>query len=281
MVLDSKLLMIKQKFGIFALDDWKRVAPQDLLAMDGIGPVTLDMVRIWLAARNLTLANDQTPEFWKKHLSEAKIGAQMAEEDIAVTCPFTILVDVQEKHPFTFTELSADADQDHRPLIVPTIWRSLGVAMGDYSIEGFEGRCHIERKSMDDAHGTFLGWGERRARFEREIANLSEMECAAVVVECSFLQLIQQAPSHGKKSAQENAKILMRQVLAWKQDYRVPWEFCDGRRFAEVVTFRLLERFWRKCQERVKKERKEDAKRGHFETENGVGITSRMEGAAT
>lgn len=258
MVLDSKFLLIKQRFGIFTFEDWQRVAPRDILAIDGIGQVTLDHVRLYLAARNITLAGDQTPEFWKRHLSEARIGQQLAEDDMAVTCPFSILIDSQEKHPFTFTNLSADSDREYRPLIVPTIWRSLGASMGDYSIDGYEGQCHVERKSLDDAHGTFLGWGERRARFEREIANLSDMECAAVVVECSFLELIQRAPSRGKKTAQENAKILMRQVLAWQQDYRVPWVFCDGRRLAEVTTFRILERFWRKSQERVKKEDKRE-----------------------
>lgn len=259
MVLDSKFQAIKERFGIFEFADWTRISPRDILAMDGIGQVTLDHVRLYLAARNITLAGDRTPEFWNQHLSEARIGQQLAEEDIAVTCPFTVIVDVQEKHPFTFTDLSADSDREYRPLIVPTVCRALGVSMGDYSIDGYEGQCSIERKSLEDAHGTFLGWGERRARFEREIANLSEMECSAVVVESSFLSLIQQAPSRGKKSAQENAKILMRQVLAWQQDYRVPWVFCDGRRLAEIAAFRILERFWRKSQERVKQREKREA----------------------
>lgn len=259
MVLDAKFLKVKQHFGIFTFEDWKRVSPAEVLSVPDIGPVTLEHIRIYLAARNLTLRDDQTPEFWRKHLSEAKIGGQMTETDIAVTCPFSILIDSQEKHPFTFTDLSADADREFRPLIVPIIWRSLGVSMGDYSIDGHEGQCHIERKSLEDAHGTILGWGERRARFERELANLAQMECSAVVVECSFIQLVQQAPSRGRKTAQENAKILMRQVMAWQQDYRVPWMFCDSRRLAEIVTFRLLERFWRKRQERIKKREKQES----------------------
>jgi DNA excision repair protein ERCC-4 len=252
MVLDSRILLVKQHFGIYQLSDWSNIRPQDVVAIRDVGPATLDHIRLYLSAHNVTLKDDQTPDYWKKHLSDVKIGAQMSESDMAVTCPFTIVIDSQEKHPFTFTDLSADSDREHRPLIVPTIWRSLGTAMGDYSIDGYEDRCAIERKSLEDAHGTFLGWGERRARFEREIANLSQMECAAVVVESSFLEMVQRAPSRGKKSAQENAKILLRQVLAWQQDYRVPWVFCDGRRLAEIATFRILERFWRKNHEAAK-----------------------------
>ena len=104
----------------------------------------------------------------------------------------------------------------------------------------------IERKSLDDAHGAFLGWGRRRERFELELENLASFDCAAVVVECSFATLISGAPSRGKKTRGENAKILHRQILAWQQDYRVPWHFCDDRRLAEITAFRILERFWKK-----------------------------------
>lgn len=246
MVLDSKLLRIKKHFNIYALTDWSRVAPRDLLAMDGIGHVTLDMVRMWLAARNLTLAGDQTPEFWKRNLSSAKISAQMAEEDIFVICDFTILVDSQEKVPFTFADICADADRDHRPMIVPVIWKSLGPGMGDYSIDGYEGKCHVERKSLEDAHSTILSYGERNKRFERELETLAAMEAAAVVLETSVDELLTTVQQYGKRSASENRKTLFRQILAWQQDYRVPWFFAGSRQLAEHATFRVLERYWRK-----------------------------------
>jgi len=244
MVLDSRILKVKQHFGIFDLEKWTQITPEQVLQIPDVGPVTLEHVRLYLAARNLTLRGDQTPEYWKQHLSESRIGHTMGEEDIAVACPFLILIDELEKHPFCFRGMSADSDQHGLPVIVTTEFRSLGVSMGDYSIDGYVGQCHIERKSMDDAHGTILGWGERRERFVRELETLAEIDCAAVVVECTLADLIQNAPSRGKKSQQENAKILFRQVLAWTQDYRVPWHFCDGRRLAEMATFRILERYW-------------------------------------
>lgn len=253
MVFDKKVQQLKYHFGITKPEDWQHVHPEWILRQEGIGPVTLDHIRIWLAARGLTLKDDRTPEHWQQHLSAAKIGHSMGEEDTAVTCPFTVLIDAQEKHPFTFKGLQTDADQGNRPLIVPTEWRSLGPGWGDYSIDGWEGHVHLERKSAEDAVGTILGWGERRERFERELEQLAGIDCAAVIVECTIGRLCQYAPARGRKTVQENAKILFRQVLAWQQDFRVPWLFCDGRRMAEVAAFRTLERFWKKRKDSEKR----------------------------
>ena len=77
-----------------------------------------------------------------------------------VRCPFTILIDRQEKAPFSFAEIRARSfiDKDQR-LYVPCVERRyLGVGMGDYSLAGYEGRIGIERKSLADFQGTLLGW---------------------------------------------------------------------------------------------------------------------------
>lgn len=181
------------------------------------------------------------------------------------TCPFTILVDSAESQPFTFQNMTGDADIQNRPLIVPVRWCSLGRyphSKGDYSIEDFSDRVAVERKAMDDAWGTVLGWETdfhvrkelpgRRQRFEKELENLAKLEAAMVVVEATFDDCLRLCPQWGKKEARTNAKIFLRSVLAYMQDYRVPWLFCDGRRLAEVATFRFLERFWRKDLERRK-----------------------------
>lgn len=254
---DKRIEELQNHFGCRVLEDWQSVRPEWILNRKGFGQGILNFIRVELAMHGLTLKDDQTPEYWNKHLNRARIRQQMgfddSEADSMIVTPFTILIDAMEQHPFMFDGLTADANQQNRQLIIPREVRSLGESMGDYSIDGFEGMCHIERKSKDDAQGTFLGWGERRARFERELANLADMECCAVVIECSLQDLVQSAPSRGKKSAQENAKILFRQVLAWQQDYRVPWVFCETRRLAEMATFRILDRFWRKQQDRLKR----------------------------
>lgn len=243
---DSRFKRLFEHFNVQEPEDWKSVSPSEILAVHDVGESTLNMLRLHLAARGLTLLNDQTPAFWQAHLSDAKIGAaQISESDKAVVCPFQVAIDTREQQPFIFAGMLADANQDSRPLLVQTVRTSLGNSLGDYAIHGLYGHCHIERKSLSDAHGTILGWGDRRQQFKETLSNLAGLPSSAVIVECSFGELIRSAPARGKKSAGENGKILHRQVMAWMDDYRVPWLFCDNRRLAEITAFRWLYRYWR------------------------------------
>lgn len=176
---------------------------------------------------------------------------------------FSIIVDTAEQHAFTFTGLKSDADKKYTSLAVDIIRQSLGRhpdSLGDYSLAGGIGRCHIERKSMEDAQSTILGFNDgHRARFECELANLSQIESPLVVVECSLAGLIANAPQYGKKTAQQNAKILFRSVLAYQQDFpKVPWLFCDSRELAEQASYWFLHRWWEKNL-KVKRARKAEA----------------------
>lgn len=276
-MLDSKIQSLKDYFGVTHPEDWQAITPDMILRRDGIGQVTLDYLRLLLASRGLTLKGDRTPEYWQQHLKDVRISHTLANEpllddlgqgggDRGVLCPFVVLIDTAEQHPFSFQGMRSS---DDRPLIVNTEFRSLGRfpdSLGDYSLDTGVGRCHVERKSMEDAHGTFLGWtkkGEdvgRRDRFESELEKLSEMEAGLVIIECSFTDLIRLAPQYGRRSAQQNAKTLHRSIIAWNQDFAVNWLFCDGRRVAEQTTFQWLERWDRKDREERKREEKRLAK---------------------
>ena len=259
---DKAISNIRHQLGIHTLADWKEIRPEWILKMENVGQATLDHIRMYLAMRNITLKDDSTCDYWLKNLADVRIAKTLSYDDLTVANQFTILIDSAEQMPFGFRNIAVDVsdtpgdllkmvrieeiDQNEIKYLVPTKFQSLGVAKGDYSIEGHKGHCNIERKSMNDAHGTILGWGDHRARFERELEMLSTMNTAAVVVECSFGELLAKAPSHGKKTSAENRKILHRQVLSWQQTYRIPWFFCDNRRMAEVTTFRILQRYWKK-----------------------------------
>lgn len=173
--------------------------------------------------------------------------------------PFIILVDTAEGQPFTFSGHRADADKNYAPLIVEREYTCLGRhpdSLGDYSIKGLTGRVHVERKSMSDAWSTILGWESEyetsrglvghRNRFEKELENLSQIDCGLVVVEATIDQCILHMPARGTKTIQENRKIFYRSVLSCMQKYRVPWIWSSSRRAAEVDTFRWLELYWRK-----------------------------------
>ncbi len=239
--MDRKIQSLAKLFAVKSPTDWQAVLPDSVLAKPGIGGKSLDYLRLWLADQGLTLRGDRTPDYWQRMLSTAREG-EKANQPIA--CPFTILVDSQEKHPFGFTGFRTGAAHGYRPLDVQTEIKSLGPSHGDYSVDGFEGSIHIERKSLEDAHGTILGWGDHRERFDRTLQFLESIEFGAVVIECSLGAMLASAPARGRKSADENKLILNQQYLAWLLKYRaVKWIFCDSRRLAETETFRLFEKF--------------------------------------
>lgn len=167
-----------------------------------------------------------------------------------IPCPFTIYVDTAEQHPFDFKGLRADAVQEYQTYSVAIDKRCLGRhpdSLGDYSLQGGIGRCHIERKSMADLQSTLLGFEDgHRARFECELRNLSQIEAPLLVVECTKEDFLRQAPSYGKKSAQENAKILYRSIISIQQRFRVQVEWSGSRKMAQQDTFRWMYRFWEK-----------------------------------
>lgn len=276
MVFDSRLNQLRSHFGITRPEDWRDVSPSWIAELPGFGPGILSYIRLELAAKGITLRDDKTAEFWKQHLANTHITQAMGDpddeenEERHTIAPFTILIDSAEGQPWQFTGLKDDASDGGRPLIVPTEWRCLGRygsgdgSMGDYSISGYVGRVAIERKSMADAQSTILGWSGGRERFESELGNLSRMNeaggAAVVIVESSFQALITNAPEHGKRSKAQNAKALHRSVIAYQQDFRVGWLFCDGRRLAETTAYQFLARFWRKREEERKEERKAEKK---------------------
>lgn len=203
------------------------------------------------------------------------------EADSYVTCPFTVLIDSAESQPFTFQGLRADADRGDLPLYVPYEFANLGRhprSLGDYSIAGLVGHVAVERKSLEDAWSTILGWttdyqvergiNGRRERFKRELQNLAAIPAGIVVVEAPLERCILRMPGcdgldynedsyegsneqRGKHTVRENRKIFFRSVVSWQERYRVNWFFCGSRRAAEVFAFRYLEKAWEHYLERL------------------------------
>lgn len=152
-------------------------------------------------------------------------------------CPFVVIADSREQSPFAFDSLRTDAAQGRQPLTVPILRR--GIPSGDYSIDGHEDAIAIERKSLPDL---FLSVGRGRRRFKREIERLASMRFAAVICEADWHTVLSEPPPRSQLSP----KIIFRTIIAWQIQFpSVHWWMCPGRRFAELTTFRLLERFWK------------------------------------
>lgn len=176
---------------------------------------------------------------------------------------YVVLVDTGELQPWTFDGMRANANKQHRPLVVRTLRANLGRhpdSKGDYSLEGFDQHVGVERKSLEDCISTVLGWDSpyerreklsgHRERFEKELDNLSKLEAACVIVEASLGDCLAEMPSYGKKSRELNQISFHRSIIAYGMDYRgVQWHFCPDRRLAEITCLRFLERFYRKWKE--------------------------------
>jgi hypothetical protein len=160
-----------------------------------------------------------------------------------VVCPFTILVDGREKAPYRFEGIRADAGQQRRPMLVTTEWQHL--VTGDYTISGLQDAVCIERKSLEDLYSTL---GQNRDRFEREHERMLQIieggGLACVVVEADWETAMHWPPQR----SQLPPKIVFRTAVSWQVRYRVPWHFMPDRRFAEIYTFRFLEKFWKHYQ---------------------------------
>lgn len=268
MAAEHQIRIAREALGIHAIEDWCQVAPSEIVTIKGCGPQTLNHLRIYLAARGLTLRDDQTPAHWQQHLASTRIGATLGEEDTMSVEPYTIYIDSQEKQPFRFEGHLGYGTNRARRVIIPTQFKSLGASHGDYTIEGCEFSCHVERKSGADAIGTFLSTpgGQRNQAWLNTLAFLAEIPHGFVIIEVPEYKLAANVLPHGKRSKAALAKTLLHQVDAWRMDFGVQFIFCDSRRCAEEKTLNILRRAWRMSTEEKKIELTSaiDEIAGHF-----------------
>jgi DNA excision repair protein ERCC-4 len=142
-----------------------------------------------------------------------------------------VIVDTREQQPFAFHGITGARG---RELEIETC--RAGLKTGDYSIQGLEDEVAIERKSKVDLYGTV---GRGRARFERELERLAAMAAPALVLECDLGSLLR-PPERSRVSPSS----VLNSLIAWSVRHRIPVWPCPGRRFAEIVTYRLLQHFW-------------------------------------
>lgn len=241
MKIDHRIKLARDHFCVSKPSDWCEIRPEWIRQLPNVGPRTVDLIRIFLAARGLTLKDDATVEFWQKNLQAATIGGQLALTDNAETESFTILIDSQEKQPWTFQGLGSEVS----PLIVPIKWQTLGPTHGDYSVAGNEGFVHVERKSIDDALGTFLSHGERRDRWLATLCFLAEIPMGCVIVEGTYGQCLAAIKQRGTRSQVALRNEFIGSVMSWQFEYMIQFWFIDSRRLAERVAHRTLKRGWK------------------------------------
>jgi len=136
-----------------------------------------------------------------------------------------IVIDTREKEPYSF------------PLDgITTTRRKLET--GDYSLDGFEDRVTVERKSMDDFVSTVI---HARSRFHKELKRLQLFETACVVVEGSLDDVLRRR-YHG--NAHPNS--VFGSAISIIIDFGIPVYFCSNRQVACRFVEGYLQRFHRK-----------------------------------
>lgn len=154
--------------------------------------------------------------------------------------PFTVVVDNREQSPFAFQNLPARTDARGRALVVRTVVKYLPT--GDYSIDGWESRVAVERKSLADLYGTL---GQNLDRFRNEMDRLSAMEFAAVVIEATWAEICAPQRYRSDWQSKMHPRSVWGIIHALAQRHPVRWFAFGTRRLAEIGTFEILERFWR------------------------------------
>lgn len=111
---------------------------------------------------------------------------------------------------------------------------------GDYSLEGFEDRIAVERKSLADAYGTI---GRGRDRFTRELERLAALERRAILIESTYADLLHPERVDPAWRAQVRPAAVEGSLLAWSHRYGVEILFA-GRALAPRLVFRWLALWW-------------------------------------
>ena len=135
-----------------------------------------------------------------------------------------VVIDTREQLPYEFED---------------SITRTLQT--GDYSLFGYEDQITVERKTKADAYGTI---GKGRTRFIKELERLREIDYSAIVVEASLSNFIEPP-----RFSQLNPKSAINSLLAWSIRYGVHIYFADNRMMGNLLTLRILERYWKKLNE--------------------------------
>lgn len=164
---------------------------------------------------------------------------------IPISCPFTVVIDTREQAPYSFQGLEANADHGRAPLVVHCERATLPT--GDYSIRGMERYIVVERKSLSDAYGTFIG---DRERWERELDRMMKIPSCHVVIEAGWDEI---AAGPVKVDGAKIGKAVMRSIFAWTIRFpHVHWWAAPSREWGETMTFRILEKFWEADQWQLK-----------------------------
>ncbi len=154
---------------------------------------------------------------------------------------FTIIVDTREQLPYKFEDVRIDRKKSF-------VWsKTKTLQTGDYSLECYENRVCVERKSLADLYGTL---GRGRERFERELERMQTLDASMVVIEATWQEIAYPGmDEHGNENYNWNSSLSANSVLgtivAWSRKYpKTHWKAAGNRKGGEKATFEFLRNWW-------------------------------------
>jgi len=149
---------------------------------------------------------------------------------------FTIIVDGREQkdHAYGFESYPVD-----------TVRKNLSDmgSEGDYTIEGYEDRFSVERKSLND-FATCCG-ATREEHFEPQVQRADKrLDAYAVVIEAPKWKA-----EKGAYYSNINPNSVTGTAEKWPHKYNVEFHWCDDKYYAEVKTYQLLA-YWKDLADR-------------------------------
>ncbi len=186
-----------------------------------------------------SLFGDSKPELPQPRRTRA---AAPSNEPLVV--PFTISFDHRERTGgWTFQGIMGGSRQKYRPLVIPT--REIHMVTADYTVED----CYIERKSHPDFIGSITGGhGNLELEFERMKIIVDAGGYCCMIVESSMDRICDELDSPSSMRKATSSSVLG-VVASWPQRYKVPILFAGTRRHAELLAFRVFEKY---VEERLK-----------------------------
>ena len=143
-----------------------------------------------------------------------------------MTSDFTIIIDSNEQIPYDFKSIKPQPETER-----------IKLKTGDYSVKGMEQNVTVERKTPSDL---FSSVGNGRARFEREMVRMSEMDYATIVIETSLAGIFMNPPNRSKMLP----KAVFRTLLSWSVKYNIYVWPAWNREAGEKITYLLLKNFY-------------------------------------
>ena len=137
---------------------------------------------------------------------------------------FRIIIDTREQAEYSFA--------------CPVVHQKLDA--GDYSVEGFETRVAVERKSLSDFVHTVI---HDFQRFAVELDKLSQMDAACVVVEADLDEVLRGLHADSLRSVSPASLLGAATHISLR--YRVPVHWCGSRQAACAFTDSFLRTFVR------------------------------------